>query len=150
MQYLRSLLIRKSWKWNFDRNSSFFHPFRHLDLLTQLILEDNRIALRGVDVAPKSNDSILPRLEFLSLKGNHLDRIENSLFWELRNSNLKELNLNSCNLKSIGYSAFSPLPRLLYFLIQKPQAHKEMNSCPEMISYTSDHENRIKTKKYCT
>ena len=91
---------------------SFFHPFRHLANLTQLVLEYNALNLTGVDAAPKSRKTILPRLEYLSLEGNKLSRIEDYLFFPLRSSPLVELNLKSAGLSSIGADAFQHLKGL--------------------------------------
>ena len=91
---------------------SFFHPFSFLENLTSLRLENNSIALRGIDAIPKSNDSILLDLNYLSLANNPLERIEDGFFFVLRDSKVTQLNLQSCQLTSIGRNAFQYLPRL--------------------------------------
>ncbi len=100
------------WSVQDDPGGYFLSTFRHLENLTQLVLESNALTLEGVDANKTSEEVILPNLKFLSLSRNRLGRIEDSFFHPLRNSPLSELNLNHAGLESIGKSAFSHLPNL--------------------------------------
>jgi Leucine-rich repeat (LRR) protein len=97
------------------KNESLFKPFAQLHKLAHLILEDNPLLnLVGVGKDHQNDDDdqapVLPRLEYLSFKGSDLQRLEPDIFWPLRNSiNLTELNLQSCNLRSISSHTFRNL-----------------------------------------
>lgn len=55
---------------------------------------------------------MLPKLRHLSLRGNPLGRIEDFLFGGLRESPVKEVNLQNCEIKTISSLAFSHLKTL--------------------------------------
>ncbi len=91
----------------------FFGMFAPLGELTQLKLEFNALGFTGIDfIASKDGPTVMPKLEYLSLKGNLVGRIEDYLFHPLRESPITELNLNTAGISSIGEHAFEHLPHL--------------------------------------
>lgn len=91
----------------------YFEQFKPLTNLTQLILERNSLTLADIDSQkPTSEATIMPDLEYISLKNNELQRIESFFFYPLRQSPVRELNLNSCGLRSLGKQTFEFLPYL--------------------------------------
>ena len=54
----------------------------------------------------------MPDLEYISLKNNNLERIESYFFFPVRLSPIRELNLHTCNLRSLGAKTFQYLPYL--------------------------------------
>jgi hypothetical protein len=64
--------------------------------LTTLVLEDSNLNMLGVDTEIKSEESYLNNLTYLSFRGNmQLRGIEKYLFYPLRNSAVKKLNLQA-------------------------------------------------------
>jgi hypothetical protein len=85
---------------------SFFSTFQDLAGLEQLDLSFNRLRLAAVDESIKDFKPILPRLAYISFRGNPLERIEANLFHGLRESRLRELNFQECGLESIDPGGF--------------------------------------------
>ncbi len=82
----------------------FFAPFRSLDLLRYLLIENNGLSVIGLGNDTDSDfmqPMLLPCLEYLSLRGNELQRLEANFFRALSCSPLYELNLASAGLTSI-------------------------------------------------
>ncbi len=114
LRLLQVLHVTNNAKYLFSKEEehSFFHPFRHLLLLTQLVIRNNGLSLVDVDSVKKSEESILPLMNYLSLKQNNLGRLEEFFFYPIRNSPVHDLNLHSAGLKSIHENAFKYLPQL--------------------------------------
>ena len=80
---------------------SLFGTFKALVGLEHLDLSFNKINLTSVDQYVKDVHPILPKLNYVNLRGNPLVRLEEHIFYGLRNSPLKELNFQGCELESI-------------------------------------------------
>ena len=85
------------------QNYNLFLPYRELNDLSVLILDDNRYNLSRAFLGEETYDAgpLLPCLESLSLRGNPLTSISNSFFTPLACSPLKELILKDCDIEYI-------------------------------------------------
>lgn len=92
----------------------FFDQFQHLENVTQLILENNGLNVEGVDDSADAvgNATVLGNLRYLSLKNNNLTSVEDYFFYPLRDSPIKELNLQNAGVLYLGKLVFEQLPNL--------------------------------------
>ena len=67
------------------------------------------MTLTEIDTSAKSEEVYLKNLTYLSFRGNPLESLEKSIFYPLRNSSVKMLNLQNCQLESINKDAFRHL-----------------------------------------
>ena len=90
-----------------------FSTFRHLVGLDVLDLDYNGLNFNWIDsdLEPDS-DPVLGNLRHLSIRGNSIERVGDYFFWQLKDSPLKSLNLQSCNISWFGARTFENLTQL--------------------------------------
>ena len=94
-------------------DSGFFSTFKYLDRLDVLDLDYNGLTFNESGSEPDLDSApVLTSVRHLSLRGNPMERVGNNFFWELRESPLKSLNLQSCNISWFGARTFEHLKQL--------------------------------------
>lgn len=96
-----------------SHGNGFFTTFTHLDRLDVLDLDYNGLHFNGSGSDPDpDSDPVLTSVRHLSLRGNPMEKIDDYFFWDLRESPLISLNLQSCNISWFGARAFEDLKQL--------------------------------------
>ena len=94
-------------------SQGFFTAFRHLVHLDVLDLDYNGLNFNGTGGRPSwLSEPALPSVRHLSLRGNPIGRIQDYFFWDLRESPIVSLNLQSCDISWFGVKAFTYLTTL--------------------------------------
>ena len=84
---------------NVSPADGLFSTYRHLVGLDVLDLDYNGLNFNWIDSnLEQDSDPVLDNLRHLSLRGNPIEKVGDYFFWQLKESPLKSLNLQSCNI----------------------------------------------------